>query len=311
MDVKYCPKCATELVRQLDGDRERPACPSCGFVFYFNPIVGAGVLVESEGCVVLVRRKVEPKAGYWSLPAGHVEADELAEEAAARETYEETGLKIEIDDLLGVYSFGREPQTGVLILYSAHIIGGELQAGDDALEVRIFAPDELPDDEIAFRTHRQALDDWRRARAIIYRQAIVDDLQAVQEVGQHYPQVGQESQRYILEQDRAMLLAWDREHLVGLACISCRPQNRFLNIDQVFVRPGYRRWGIATQLLSLAITYGQRQGSKALLAEAPVTNPVLLVYLKAGFRVSGFIDAYYPPGEEGPVTALFLAYDLT
>jgi ribosomal protein S18 acetylase RimI-like enzyme len=69
-------------------------------------------------------------------------------------------------------------------------------------------------------------------------------------------------------------------------------------------------WGIATQLVGQAITYAREQRLRTLLAEAPVTNPTLLVYLKAGFRVSGFIDAHYPPGREGPVTALFLAYDL-
>jgi 8-oxo-dGTP diphosphatase len=120
MDMTYCPKCATELVRRLSGDRARPTCPSCGFVFYFNPVVGAGVLVETDGRVVLVRRGVGPMEGYWSLPAGYVEANERAEEAAVRETFEETGLEIEIDELLGVYSFGHEPQTGVLILYSGH-----------------------------------------------------------------------------------------------------------------------------------------------------------------------------------------------
>ena len=72
----------------------------------------------------------------------------------------------------------------------------------------------------------------------------------------------------------------------------------------------YAGWGIATQLVGEAIGYAREQQMHTLLAEAPITNPILLVYLKAGFRVSGFIDAYHPPGREGPVTALFLAYDL-
>jgi ADP-ribose pyrophosphatase YjhB (NUDIX family)/predicted GNAT family acetyltransferase len=311
MDVKYCPKCAAKLVPQTSGERERPTCPSCGFVFYFNPVVGAGVLVETEGRVVLVCRGVEPQAGYWSLPSGYVEADELAEDAAVREVQEETGLEIEVDQLLGVYSFGREPQTGVLILYSGHVTGGQLRAGDDAREVRAFAPHELPPDEqIAFRTHRQALHDWRRARALIYRQATAADLQAITELSERYRQVGEECLGYLAE-DRGLLLAWDGEQLVGVACVSHRPWNRSANIDQVFVHPGYRRWGIATQLVSRAVRYAREQGVQTLLAEAPVTNPVLLVYLKAGFRVSGFIDTYYTPAGEGPVTALFLAYELS
>jgi ADP-ribose pyrophosphatase YjhB (NUDIX family) len=280
-------------------------------VFYFNPVVGAGTLVETDGCVVLVRRGVEPRAGYWSLPSGYVEADELAEAAAARETYEETGLEVEIDDLLGVYSFGREPQTGVLILYSAHSIGGQLQAGDDAQEVGVFAPSEMPpDDQIAFRTHLQALRDWRRARAIQYRQAEVNDRTALEALNQRYPEVGGDCLAYIASEDRGLLLAWDADQLVGLASLSHRPRSCAATVDQVFVRPDYRRWGIATQLVGQAIDYARGEKMRTLLAEAPITNPVLLVYLKAGFRVSGFVDAYHPPGREQPVTALFLAYEL-
>lgn len=312
MDVQYCPKCATKLEWLPAGDRERPTCPACGFVFYFNPVVGAGALVETDGKVVLVRRGVEPKAGYWSLPAGYVEANELAEAAAVRETQEETGLEIEIDDLLGVYSFGHEPQTGVLILYSAHTVGGQLQAGDDAQEVRTFAPAEMPpDDQIAFRTHLAALRDWRRARAIIYRQATPDDRAAVAELSQRYREVGNACLSFVAAPERGLLLGWDGEQLVGMACVSQRPWDHAANIDHVFVRPGYRRWGIATQLVGRAITFSREQGMRTLTAEAPVANPVLLVYLKAGFRVSGFIDTYYPPGREGPVTALLLAYDLS
>jgi ADP-ribose pyrophosphatase YjhB (NUDIX family)/predicted GNAT family N-acyltransferase len=311
MDVEYCPKCATKLEWRSAGDRERPTCPACDFVFYFNPVVGAGALVETDGRVVLVRRGVAPKTGYWSLPSGYVEADELAEAAAVREMQEETGLEIEIDDLLGVYSFGQEPQTGVLILYSAHAIGGQLRAGDDAQQVGTFAPSEMPSDhQIAFRTHLQALRDWRRARAIIYRQATIGDQPAVAALSERYGEVGDACLDCVGTQDRGLLLAWDRDQLVGLACVSHRPWSRTANLDQVFVRPDYRRWGIATRLVGQAIEYAQQEELRSLLAEAPVTNPVLLVYLKAGFRVSGFIDAYYPPGRDGPVTALYLAYDL-
>jgi 8-oxo-dGTP diphosphatase len=311
LDVKYCPKCATELAWQRDGERERPTCPACGFVFYFNPVVGAGALVEREGRVVLVRRGVEPQAGRWCLPGGYVEAHELAEAAAVRETLEETGLEVEIDEMLGVYSFGREPQTGVLILYSAHTVGGELRAGDDAREVHTFGPEELPpDEEIAFRTHLQALHDWRRSRAIVYHPAAAADRPALLDLCARQPALGTECERYLGQKDRGLLLAWDRGMLVGLVSVSLRPWNWSANIDQVFVHPRYRRWGIATRLIAQAIDYAHAQKARTLLAEAPVTNPVLLVYLKAGFRVSGFLDTYYPPGQDGTVTALFLAYDL-
>ncbi len=311
MDVKYCPKCATELVWRRDGERQRPTCPACGFVFYFNPVVGAGVLVEVERRVVLVRRGVEPKRGLWCLPAGYVEADERAEEAAVREVREETGLEVELDGMLGVYTFGHEPPTGVLILYAAHTVGGELRAGDDAQEVRAFAPEDLPaDDQIAFRTHLQALRDWRRARAVIYRRAEARDRAAVVDLSRRYPDLGEQCAAYLDDPDRELLLAWDGTQLVGIASVSRRPWDWAANVDQVFVRPDYRRWGIATCLINRAIAQARRQQARTLLAVAPVTNPVLLVYLKIGFRVSGFLDAFYPPGQSGPVTALFLAYDL-
>lgn len=311
MDVSYCPKCATELVLRFEGDRQRPTCPACGFVFYFNPVVGAGALVETEGRVVLVYRSVEPKAGYWSLPSGYVEADELAEEAAVREAWEETGLEIEIDEMLGVYSFGREPQTGVLLLYAAHVVGGELRAGDDAGQVRTFAPDELPpDDQIAFRTHLQALHDWRRTRAIVYRRAGVEDRPAVSEFAEHFPEVGQQSVDYLARSDRAVLLAIDRGRLVGIACLSHRPWSQTTSIDQVFVQPSYRRWGIGTKLVELTISYAEEQSMRTLFVEIPVANPAVMVYLKAGFQVVGFTDIHFPVGREQAVSALVLAYDL-
>lgn len=311
MDVKYCPKCATELVSRPSGDRARPTCPACGYVFYLNPVVGAGALVETDGRVVLVCRGAEPKAGYWSLPAGYVEADERAEEAAVREVREETGLEIEIDEMLGVYSFGREPQTGVLILYAAHLTGGELRAGDDACEVRAFAPDELPPDEqIAFRTHLQALQDWRRSRAIVYRQASGRDRSIVAEFSARYPQAGEQCSAYLDSESRDLLLALDRGQLVGIVCMSQRPWSHSASIDQLFVEPGYRRWGIATRLIGQAVALSAGRGLRTLLAEVPVANPAVLVYHKAGFRASGFLDAHYPPESDEPETALLLAYEL-
>jgi GNAT superfamily N-acetyltransferase len=167
-----------------------------------------------------------------------------------------------------------------------------------------------PDDQIAFRTHLQALRDWRRARAIHYRQASANDLAALRALDECHPEVGNDCLGYVAAKDRGLLLAWDGDELVALASLSHRPRNQAATIDQVFVLPEYRRWGIATQLVGQAIAYARREGFRTLLAEAPITNPVLFVYLKAGFRVSGFVDTYHPPGREQPVTALFLAYEL-
>lgn len=137
--------------------RERAVCPVCGYIHFRNPLPVAGCVVAHAGGIVLVRRGIEPGYGMWGLPAGYMELGETAEEAAARETHEETGLTVRIERLLGVYSFVNPRGSGVLIFYVATATGGALIAGDDAMDAAVFAPGAWPD-AIAFRTHRQALD---------------------------------------------------------------------------------------------------------------------------------------------------------
>jgi len=108
--AKFCPQCGTPLQEAQFGDRMRPVCPACGYIHYVNPVVAAGTLVEERERVVLIKRGVDPRTNTWGLPAGYVEADETAEEAAIRETREESGLDVALDDLLGVYSFGSAEQ---------------------------------------------------------------------------------------------------------------------------------------------------------------------------------------------------------
>ena len=157
---KFCPHCSGLLAPKMIDGWERLVCQECGFIFCINPKVAAGVLIEDDGRVVLVRRGIEPHLGSWTLPAGFAEYGETIEETAIRECREETGLKIELDDLLGVYSVNSDFHGHlILVLYSAHVVGGELAAGDDASEADFFAPAELPKD-LAFQAHRQALRDW-------------------------------------------------------------------------------------------------------------------------------------------------------
>jgi len=161
---RFCPHCAGPLVSRMIDEKERLVCQQCGFIFYINPKVAAGALIEHEGRVVLVRRGIEPHFGSWTLPAGFAEYDETIEETAIRECREETGLEVELDDLLGVYSVNSDFYGHlVLVLYSAHIVGGEMVAGDDASEVSLFAPHKLPKD-LAFQAHREALLDWEKTR---------------------------------------------------------------------------------------------------------------------------------------------------
>ncbi|MEA3337428.1 MAG: GNAT family N-acetyltransferase [Chloroflexota bacterium] len=286
---KYCPQCGTRLVERLEGDRSRPMCPGCGFIYYLNPVVAAAALVEENGRVVLIRRGVAPRAGYWGLPAGYVEADETAEEAAIRETAEEAGIDIEIDQLLDVYSFGGDDYPrGVLIVYSAHLISGQLQAGDDASDAAFFSPDELPPDQkIAFWTHRNALKDWRRARAINYRPARPEEYAEAIALAQTHQRPTDALGSPESEKDTRLLLALDRGTIVGYAGLIMERATR-ARIDDVFVTPNYRRWGIGTQLVEECIALARRSDASSIVAEIEAGNPAVAFYLKAGFQVCGF-----------------------
>jgi len=122
--------------------REREHCTGCGFVAFHNPAPVGLAVIEHQGGLVLIRRTVAPLAGYWAPPSGYVEMGESVPEATVREAREECGLEIAIDRLVGVYS---HPEvSAVLVAYRAHAVGGALRAGDDASEVALFAPGDLP-----------------------------------------------------------------------------------------------------------------------------------------------------------------------
>ncbi len=157
----YCPYCRAPMQDRLAFGRTRRVCPECGFVHFVDPKVGAGVLAERDGEVVLVKRAVAPAKGDWCLPAGFVEYGERPLDAAVRECLEETGLQIEVTGLLGVERYTNDPRgPGVVIFYRARVVSGELHPADDADEVCLFGPDELPDN-IAFPSNRRLLQFWR------------------------------------------------------------------------------------------------------------------------------------------------------
>jgi ADP-ribose pyrophosphatase YjhB (NUDIX family) len=144
-DINYCPRCATPVVSMVKFGRERPVCPSCGWIHFADPKVAAAVLVEENGRVLLVRRINEPYRGLWSLPAGFVNADEDPTEAAARECLEETGLEVALGGIIEI-RHGREHPRGAdfVIFYRAQVTGGALHAGDDADAAEWFARGNLP-----------------------------------------------------------------------------------------------------------------------------------------------------------------------
>lgn len=161
----YCAQCGTAMTMQSIDGRARAVCGRCGHIAYRNPVPAAGVVVVDAGRVLMVKRKFDPRMGEWTLPAGFVEYDEHVEACAVRETFEETGLKVELTRLFGAYMANDDPRVQVvLLLYLARRAGGELQAGDDASEAG-FYPLDAPPGKIAFRAHAQALEDVRRLYA--------------------------------------------------------------------------------------------------------------------------------------------------
>jgi ADP-ribose pyrophosphatase YjhB (NUDIX family) len=159
--VRFCPRCATRLIRRDDHGSLRPTCPACGFIYYRNPVPAAGVVLAWQGRLLLVKRKYPPRVGAWCLPAGFMEHGETPEECALRELFEETGIRGRLFGLFGVYAGLDDPRVHVVLtIYEAQRSGGRLIPGDDALEARFFEPTRLPR-AIAFRAHRQALAEYR------------------------------------------------------------------------------------------------------------------------------------------------------
>jgi 8-oxo-dGTP diphosphatase len=160
-EFAFCPRDGTKLVlTRIDG-RDRPTCPKCGFADFMHVQVGANAVVERDGSVLLVRLNYGPRDGHWSLPGGLLENDETTEQAAIRETKEETGFDVALDGLLSVWM---RPGFAIMVVnYRAHITGGELKvAPDEASEAAFFPKAELPPlDNIAWPSTAHGLDAWR------------------------------------------------------------------------------------------------------------------------------------------------------
>jgi 8-oxo-dGTP diphosphatase len=159
--VRFCSRCGTELrFGPIQGEeRDRLACPNCGFVFYVNPrLVVTTLPITDRGEVMLIRRGIAPGYGRWAQPGGFLEIDETVLDAAIRETLEETGLRVEPVGLLGLYS--RVQAAVVVVVYEARIVCGEPRTTHESLETRAFSPETIPWAEIAFETSIRALRDW-------------------------------------------------------------------------------------------------------------------------------------------------------
>jgi ADP-ribose pyrophosphatase YjhB (NUDIX family) len=158
-EPRFCPICGQPVeVRLLEDDhRPRLVCAN-GHVTWQNPRVVVNALPLQAGRAFLARRDIEPGRGRWGIPGGFLELGESTQEGARREVEEETELRIEVGQLIGVYS---RPHAGIVtIVFEADVVGGQPEPAAETSEVRAFGPDEIPWDELAFSTVESALRDW-------------------------------------------------------------------------------------------------------------------------------------------------------
>jgi ADP-ribose pyrophosphatase YjhB (NUDIX family) len=156
--MRFCPSCGVlvELRVPAGDDRERHVCPACATVHYHNPKVVVGSVCTLGDRLLLCRRAIEPRLGYWTIPAGYLELGESAEAGALREAWEEARARIELEGLLAVYSVERIGQ--VQLLYRARLLHADVAAGPESLEVRLLGWDEIPWADLAFPTVRWILE---------------------------------------------------------------------------------------------------------------------------------------------------------
>jgi ADP-ribose pyrophosphatase YjhB (NUDIX family)/GNAT superfamily N-acetyltransferase len=300
----YCPRCGALTERRFTEGREREGCPACGFIFYRNPVPAVGVVVALDGNVVLIRRRYEPRAGCWALPAGFMELGESTEDTAIRECHEETGLLVRVDHLLGVYSFGEGQRTGLLIVYAATATGGDLLSADDSTEAGAFTPVDLPS-PMAFRTHLQAIDHWRRqtrrpsAHVLVSdqgypaqtRHAVQSDAPAA--LGLLLDGGPVDSDEYIAAEalfhdrlhdiDRPILVVEQDGAIVGVALISFHQTLRgwYATLDDLSVQPARRRRRLGRGLVAAAADLARARGSATIQSAFPIKGEGARAFLAA------------------------------
>jgi ADP-ribose pyrophosphatase YjhB (NUDIX family) len=165
---QFCPVCGAQLAMSnlKDHEPDRLVCSQCGFVFYLDPKLVACTIVEMEGRIILLKRDIAPQKGKWVVPGGYVDRGERVEVAAVREAKEECGIDVRIETLLGVYSY-----TGIveaMIFYVAEYMNGTLTVGDEVSEFRLAGPREIPWEDLAFQSTRDALKDYYQLRDVKY-----------------------------------------------------------------------------------------------------------------------------------------------
>ena len=158
LPIKHCKNCGTAVVYRLpdDGDtKERAICTACQTVHYENPLMVVGTVPYWGDRVLLCKRNIEPRWGKWTLPAGFMELNETVAEGAARETVEEAGAEFEME---GFFSLVNIPRVGqVHMFYLAQLLSERFDPGHETIEARLFTEEEIPWEEIAFKTVAETL----------------------------------------------------------------------------------------------------------------------------------------------------------
>ena len=155
--IKFCSQCGGQVIAKVpEGDDHlRAVCPVCDMIHYQNPKVITGCLPVWEDKVLLCRRAIEPRHGFWTLPAGFMENGETTQQGAARETLEEAQARVDIVQLYSVFSLPVIDQ--VYMLYRGHLLDLDFAPGDESLEVALFSEDQIPWDEVAFHVVTETL----------------------------------------------------------------------------------------------------------------------------------------------------------
>ena len=159
--IKHCRNCGTSVVYRIpdDGDtKARAICTACTTVHYENPLNVVGTVPAWGDKVLLCKRNIEPRWGKWTLPAGFMELNETVAEGAARETVEESGAEFELEGLFSLVNVARVGQ--VHLFYRARLLSDRFNPGFETIEARLFAEDEIPWDDIAFRTVKETLEHY-------------------------------------------------------------------------------------------------------------------------------------------------------
>ena len=163
--MNYCSQCGARVeLRIPDGDNlPRYVCRACATIHYQNPRVIVGCIPEYDGRILLCRRAIEPRLGYWTFPAGFMENGESLEAGAARECWEEAMARVDIGSLVAVVTVVHAEQ--VHMMFRARLVRPEFAPGSESLEVALYAPEDIPWQDIAFRSIDYALRRYLEDRA--------------------------------------------------------------------------------------------------------------------------------------------------